>query len=261
MPIPARLAVAVALLGAGIVASESVRPLRNGFRAPAAWIGIDMAALQLTLVGFVLAVAWLLPARLPDTLGLRRSRLPLAALAALVVGTLGLSHAIDGVMTLTRSHEGSVVVSVSRAFQAARGWGLVVALLGSVLAPAVCEELLCRGLVQRSVARAAGPLVAIAVSSVLFGVIHMEWTHGVIAALLGVYLGLAAYWADSTRPAIVAHGVNNLGALLGSQGLLRISAPPLESAAIGLALAAAGLGGAGWAHARRLQREADLADR
>jgi membrane protease YdiL (CAAX protease family) len=156
---------------------------------------------------------------------------------------------------------------VSRAFQAARGGSLVVAFLGSVLAPAVIEELLCRGLVQRSVARAAGPLAALAISTTLFGVIHMEWKHGLVAAAIGLYLGLAAYWADSTRPAILAHGLNNLGALLASQGLLRLHTPLHLTIGVGFALAAAGLVWAGWAHALRvrraraaLQREPDPAD-
>ncbi len=237
----ARTAVAASFLGVGIVASEQVRALAAWTRVGAASVALDMAGYEIALLGLVLAVAWVMPGRLSDTLGLGRGRLPAHAVAALTLGALGLSHAVDGVMTLTRSLEGSVVVSVSRAMEAARGGALVVVLLGSVLAPALCEELLCRGLVQRSVARAVGPFAAVCASATLFGVIHMEWVHGLIAATIGLYFGLAAQWADSTRPAIVAHGANNLAALLGSQGLLVIRAPLAASIALGLALAVGGL--------------------
>ena len=64
--------------------------------------------------------------------------------------------------------------------------------------------------------------------------------HGAIAACLGAYLGLAAYWSDSTRPAIAGHAANNFVALLGSAGLAP-AVPVVPGLFAGLALAAIGI--------------------
>lgn len=245
-----RLAVAAAILGVGMLASQQIRRLVMRTDVDASRIAFDMGATEVGLLGLTLAVAWLIPARLSDTLGLARGRLPAGAVVALVVGTLGLSHAVDCALALTRTAQGSVMVSISRAMQTASvsHGTLVVSFLGTVLAPAVCEELLCRGLVQRSVARAAGPIVAVCASAAFFGMLHMEWTHGLMAATVGLYLGFAAQRADSVRPAILAHGCNNLAAMLASLGLLSIRGPLVATALAGLGLA---LGGILWASLAR----------
>lgn len=262
-----RTVVAAAFLVVGMIASERIRALARLTRVDAARVGFDMGGMEVGLLGLTLAVAWLLPARLSDTLGLARGRLPMGAVAALAIGALGLSHAVDCALTLTRTAQGSVIVSIAQAMQTASTthWTLVVAFLGTVVAPAVCEELLCRGLVQRSVARTAGPFVAVCASAAFFGMLHMEWTHGLMAATIGLYLGFAAQRADSVRPAILAHGLNNLAALLSSQGALPIRAPLVMSAGIGLGLAVAGIVWASLVRPRGasstlLQREADPAE-
>jgi membrane protease YdiL (CAAX protease family) len=110
-----------------------------------------------------------------------------------------------------------------------------------------------------------GPLVAVAGSSLFFGWLHGELVHGAIATSIGVYLGVTAYWTDSTRPAITAHAANNIVALLGSAGLVSLSMPVVPAMGLGLGLAALGLVW-GW-HARPrgepregLQQEPNPAD-
>jgi membrane protease YdiL (CAAX protease family) len=88
--------------------------------------------------------------------------------------------------------------------------------------------------------RWVGPVAAIAIAALFFGRLHGELVHGAIAALLGAYLGLAAYWSDSTRPAIAGHAVNNLVALLGSAGLAP-AVPVVPALFAGLAVACIGI--------------------
>ena len=77
------------------------------------------------------------------------------------------------------------------------------------IAPGVAEELLCRGFIQRGLQRRFGPAVAVVLAAVLFGALHIEPIHSVTAATLGVYLGVVCWLADSVRPAIVCHAINN----------------------------------------------------
>ena len=214
-----------------------------------------MLGIELGLVAIAVSIAFALPGRIVDRLGLGPSVVPTTTVIALAIGTVGLSQAVNGMLELTRAHEGSVMVGMSRGLQRAEGWSLVVAFFGSVVGPAVGEELLCRGLIQRSLARYARPAIAIGLAALFFGWLHMELVHGVVATSIGLYLGLAAYWSDSTRPAIAGHGLNNLAALLGSAGILQIRMPLYPSIALGLGMA---IGALLWARRAHGQNQGPL---
>ncbi|HWO06183.1 MAG TPA: CPBP family intramembrane glutamic endopeptidase, partial [Methylomirabilota bacterium] len=51
-------------------------------------------------------------------------------------------------------------------------------------------------------------------SAVAFGIIHGEWVHGLLAAGIGVYLGLVIERSGSVVPAISCHAVNNIASVL-----------------------------------------------
>ena len=235
-------------LGAGIVLlawwlSGRVRHLAAYVDTNPARLGFEMMGIGFGLAAFAIGVAFALPGPVARRLGLGPSRLPTAAVIALTLGTLGLSRAIEAALALsaTRVLENSVAVGISRGLEAARGRDLAIGFFGTVLAPAIGEELLCRGLLQRGLVRWIGPAAGIAIAALVFGWLHGELVHGAIAASLGTYLGLAAYWSDSTRPAIAAHAANNLMALLASAGIAALWLPPLPSLVTGLALAAIGI--------------------
>jgi membrane protease YdiL (CAAX protease family) len=88
----------------------------------------------------------------------------------------------------------------------ARDW--VMVLLAAAVVPALGEELLFRGFLQRGLERRLGPAPAIAISSVVFGVIHGP-SRAIAAALLGGLLGWMAWRANSVRPVIAAHFLSN----------------------------------------------------
>lgn len=86
------------------------------------------------------------------------------------------------------------------------------------LAPAICEELAFRGFILSGLARGGRLAIAIGISSIMFGIIHMIPQQAFNAALLGLVLGLLAVHTRSLLPAIAFHFVNNAMALLHARG-------------------------------------------
>ncbi len=96
-------------------------------------------------------------------------------------------------------------------FATSYSWPVLVTL--SVLA-GFGEELLFRGVIQGWLAERFGAVFAIAVASILFGLVHfLSFLYFVIATLLGVVLGLAYVWSESLLLIMVWHGVYDLVAL------------------------------------------------
>ena len=119
-------------------------------------------------------------------------------------------------------------------------------LVVAALIPAVCEELLFRGWLQRALARRIGGPFAVVLAAVAFGLIHGV-ERGPTAAGFGLMLGWLALRSGSVAPAIAAHAAVNtaavlianadLGAVVGDTGAM--STPEEIPAAV--ALASAGL--------------------
>lgn len=169
-------------------------------------------------------------------LGLGRGGLPVSLVLLAALGTVGLSHAIDSAISIAGLRDESVLAELDAILYGASGRTLLLAIFGLGIAPGVCEELLCRGLLQRGLVRSYGAVAGIGISALVFGAIHLEWIQGTAATLLGLYLGVVAYRAKSIRPAIFCHCCNNLAALaIGVSGLG--GDPSIASAAVGCAVA------------------------
>lgn len=91
---------------------------------------------------------------------------------------------------------------------------LMVGLFHIALIPSICEEILFRGYVLRSLERSWGVWSAILVSGLLFGLFHLQLTNLLPLAALGVLLAFLTWRSNSLFPAVVAHLVNNGGAVL-----------------------------------------------
>lgn len=76
-----------------------------------------------------------------------------------------------------------------------------------VLGP-VCEEILFRGIILKSLKR-FGKMTAIIASSVLFAMFHMNPVQFFVPILVGLVLGFMTVQSKSIFPAIVAHIANN----------------------------------------------------
>lgn len=78
----------------------------------------------------------------------------------------------------------------------------------------VLEEVLFRGIIQNSFLQRISPMFAILLTSVLFGVMHLNFIQGITAFILGLYLGIIAYKTKSLFPVMLAHFANNFFSLL-----------------------------------------------
>lgn len=77
------------------------------------------------------------------------------------------------------------------------------------LTPAVCEEMLFRGLVQRSFEKVTVGLQGAVITGVIFAGFHLVPYSFVPLAVLGVYFGFIVYRTQNITVAISAHFFNN----------------------------------------------------
>lgn len=92
-------------------------------------------------------------------------------------------------------------------------------LIPFAVAPAFCEEIAFRGFVLSGLARSGRTWLAIVISSLLFGVMHMIPQQVFNAALLGVVLGIVAIRSRSLWPCVIFHFCfNSLAVLHGRIG-------------------------------------------
>jgi membrane protease YdiL (CAAX protease family) len=128
---------------------------------------------------------------------------------------------------------------------------LPTVLAGIVLMPAICEELLFRGVVLRGLATRFIPVAAIALSAALFSAYHLSVAQAVPTFTLGLALGLLVQRGGSIVPSVLAHLLNNAIAVLvqrdampgGSWLMHHVGAAVVLAAAITAAGVAIALGG------------------
>ncbi|HVZ37803.1 MAG TPA: CPBP family intramembrane glutamic endopeptidase [Candidatus Kapabacteria bacterium] len=93
------------------------------------------------------------------------------------------------------------------------GWNTVPELLLSLLfgavIPPLCEELLFRGLLQRSLERSLAPAASIAIAAIFFAAVHLQPQNVVAIAGLGAFHGFLVWRTRSIIPAIIAHATVN----------------------------------------------------
>ena len=93
-------------------------------------------------------------------------------------------------------------------------WSLIQLGIISVLA-GICEEVLFRSVIQGTLATVAGPWIALIFASLLFGGAHLVTVaYGIIAAAIGVYLGLLWLLGENLLIPIVAHAAYDFLALV-----------------------------------------------
>ena len=98
-----------------------------------------------------------------------------------------------------------------------RALGWVFSILAIAVAPAVCEEILFRGLLTPVLQKVAGASVAIVVSAALFGAIHVDglrdgtsvYYRVPFAFILGMLLARLRIDSRSLWPSVIAHATLN----------------------------------------------------
>lgn len=161
-----------------------------------------------------IGAALLSPVPLGPRLGLTRSRLGRLGWILVPLGALALNQAVDAGFHLTGFGRGDALEDLLRKLAGARGPMLALSLLIVGTLSATCEELFFRGYLQRRLVARFGAVPGIVFPALLFGLAHFDLHHGLFAFLFGMFIGVAAWAADSTWPAIVAHVVNNTVSVL-----------------------------------------------
>jgi sodium transport system permease protein len=86
---------------------------------------------------------------------------------------------------------------------------LMASLLLVAATPALCEEVLFRGVVLRGLATRLTPAGAIVITGVLFGMFHLNVWKLLPTALLGIALSWVAFESRSLVASMIVHFVNN----------------------------------------------------
>jgi hypothetical protein len=92
--------------------------------------------------------------------------------------------------------------------------GFLLSILVLVLTPSVCEELFFRGYIQKCLALSLSPRRAVLFTGMVFALFHMQWFNFVPLTLLGWYIGYIYLKSDNLLAPAIAHGANNLAALV-----------------------------------------------
>lgn len=87
-------------------------------------------------------------------------------------------------------------------------WLLFVNIIFTAVLPAICEEMAHRGMILRASGK-FGFIKAILISSLLFGLLHLNIEQVFYATLIGVYLGFVTMLSGSIIPAMIIHFMNN----------------------------------------------------
>lgn len=82
------------------------------------------------------------------------------------------------------------------------------------ITPALCEELLFRGYLQRQVERKWGAITSVVLVGVLFGLYHLRLTQVVPLSLLGIWMGYVVWASGSLWTGVFVHLLNNGFAVL-----------------------------------------------
>lgn len=87
-------------------------------------------------------------------------------------------------------------------------WLLFVNLLITAVLPAICEETAHRGMLLKGLSP-LGRKWAIIISSILFGLMHMNIEQFFYATIIGLFLGYLSTICETIYPAMIIHFMNN----------------------------------------------------
>jgi len=136
----------------------------------------------------------------------------------------------------------------------------LVSVLVIAVLPGVCEELVVRGVFLPSLARAAGPGLAVAASAVLFAAIHLDLYRFLFTLALGLVFGVLRVRTGSLWPSVLAHAALNTLTFLIAPLVDDPSQPYTPSPGLGAACLVAGAA-LSWPLVRAIARIVDAPPR
>lgn len=90
----------------------------------------------------------------------------------------------------------------------------VFSFMAIVIAAPILEELIFRGIILNGLLKKYSPIKSIIVSSVLFGIVHLNPWQFVSASIIGLFSGWIYYKTQKLTLSIIIHMVNNLFAFI-----------------------------------------------
>lgn len=148
-------------------------------------------------------------------------------------GTLGFAAScipllVFGCMLLRYAGYTYFGISPSGAVSAAGSRDFLYVFLSSALIPALCEELVLRGLVFSEYEKRIGCFGAYFATTVLFAFVHFDIGEFFTYIFAGLILGLALHITRSVFVPVVLHFVNNFICIYGDSFLRKVSAEKIS---------------------------------
>ncbi len=196
----------------GAVGDQIQARIEEICRQPLILLLLSLIPVQLGMTAVVLFAARRSKESIRQRLGLLPQsgrvfgRLKLARIAAFTVSTSLVCLILSRVLIpAPQTHN-----PISAVIDDGSWWAItLLSILLSVI-PAIVEESLFRGYLQRRLLQRWSPAVAILVSTTLFAMMHFDSVHHIISVVpLGLVVGLLAYRTNSIKPGMLVHGIHN----------------------------------------------------
>jgi len=141
--------------------------------------------------------------------------IPIINFTAYINSLLQLPEFLSGLEISMKEAEESAKVITEAFLTVDSTSGLLINLLIIAVLPAIGEELLFRGVLQKHFAEwFKNPHIAIWVTAVIFSFIHFQFYGFLPRMLMGALFGYLFYWSKNLWYPIIAHFVNNAAAVL-----------------------------------------------
>ena len=155
-------------------------------------------SVQQSLIAFLFAVA----------------ALPMISMLADWNNSMELPSFLASVEEMMRQMEEQAKVLTERFLQTSSVGVMFANLFVMALLPAVCEEMMFRGWLQRVLGKSVNYHTAIWVSALVFSAIHFQFYGFIPRMLIGAALGYLYYYTGSLWMSIIAHFTNNAAAVV-----------------------------------------------
>lgn len=179
-----------------------------------AWIAVSIAANEAAVL--LLLVLWYWRTRAPLGAVLPSARVSLRAGLGAVLLPFGFAPLAEVAAELVHRAAPLSITSEQVVTAMARGSSpifLLLVLFAAAVLPAIAEEAMFRGFITTALQRYS-PLAALILSSLMFGLFHLEPTQAAGTALLGIAFGLVRLYTGSIAACMLSHFGYNAGVIL-----------------------------------------------